>query len=90
LELTWLVCSRWYGWLCNNVHMFIIMHTVGPLTETPWGNKFIITAPLPDKTAVGVVDFLFCRTALASKIHPDSAHFSCCTIVTQERPLNMS
>jgi hypothetical protein len=59
LELTWLVCSRWYGWLCNNVHMFIIMHTVGPLTETPWGNKFIITAPLPDKTAVGVADFLF-------------------------------
>ena len=43
---------------------------VGSLPETPWGSKYIITAtdyfskwpeaaPLPDKTAVGVAEFLF-------------------------------
>ena len=58
---------------------------VGPLPETPRGNKYIITAtdyfskwpeaaPLRDKTAVGVADFLFalfCRHGWPERIISD-------------------
>ena len=70
---------------CVTTCMFFMMHTVGPLTETPRGNKYIITAtdyfskwpeaaPLPDKTAVGVADFLFslfCRHGWPERIISD-------------------
>ena len=46
---------------------------LGPLPETPCGNKFIVTltgyfsewaeaAPLPDKTALGVAKFIYSRS----------------------------
>lgn len=46
------------------------MDLIGPMPETPRGNKYIITltdyfskwaeaAPLPDKTAVGVANFIY-------------------------------
>ena len=55
---------------------------VGPLPETSRGNKYIITAfskwpeaaPLRDKTAVGVADFLFslfCRHGWPERIISD-------------------
>ena len=60
---------------CVHVHTFtwpkyVHCFLIGPLPETPRGKKYIITAtdyfskwaeaaPLPDKTAVGVADFLF-------------------------------
>lgn len=69
-----------------DVHVccYIYIH-VGPLPETPRGNKYIITvtdyfskwpeaAPLPDKTAVGVANFLFsifCRHGWPERIISD-------------------
>ena len=46
------------------------MDLIGPMPETPRGNKYIVTltdyftkwaeaAPLPDKTAIGVANFIF-------------------------------
>jgi len=46
------------------------MDLIGPMPETPRGNKFIVTltdyftkwaeaAPLPDKTALGVAKFIY-------------------------------
>ncbi len=50
------------------------MDLIGPLTETPRGNKYVITltdyfskwaeaAPLPDKTAHGVAKFIYSVSA---------------------------
>ena len=51
------------------------MDIIGPMPETPKGNKFIVTlidyftkwaeaAPLPDKIALGVAQFIYSVSAM--------------------------
>ena len=50
------------------------MDLIGPMPETPRGNKFVVTltdyftkwaeaAPLPDKTALGIAKFIYSVSA---------------------------
>ena len=75
-------------YICIYVYYVYSVHThiyIGPLPESPRGYKYIITvtdyfskwpkaAPLPDKMAVGVADFLFslfCRHGWPERIISD-------------------
>ena len=68
--------------LCHEVGMDLI----GPMPETPRGNKYIITltdyfskwaeaAALPDKTAEGVARFIYSMVSLKCKFKYKSVRF---------------